>query len=64
MLKLLQMLPQTFYYQQTDFDLYVCTTTQREEYLFQTNIDTIVTTNQCEKMSIKYTVPGFEPRTS
>ena len=29
---------------------------------FQTNI-TIFTTNICEKMSIQYTVPGFEPMT-
>ena len=29
---------------------------------FQTNI-TIVTTNKCEKMSIQYTVLGFEPTT-
>ena len=29
---------------------------------FQTNI-TIFTTNICEKMSIQYTVPGFEPTT-
>ena len=28
---------------------------------FQTNIDTIFTPNQCEKMSIQYTAPGFEP---
>ena len=30
---------------------------------FQTN-DTIFRTNQCEKMSIQYTVPGFQPITS
>ena len=30
--------------------------------LFQTNI-TIFTTNKCEKMSIQYTVLGFEPTT-
>ena len=30
---------------------------------FQTNIITIFTTNICEKMSIQYTVPGFEPMT-
>ena len=29
---------------------------------FQTNI-TIFTTNICEKMSIQYMVPGFEPMT-
>ena len=29
---------------------------------FQTNI-AIFTTNICEKMSIQYTVPGFEPTT-
>ena len=29
---------------------------------FQTNI-TIFTTNICEKISIQYTVPGFEPTT-
>ena len=28
---------------------------------FQTNIITIFTTNICEKMSIHFTVPGFEP---
>ena len=28
---------------------------------FQTNIITIFTTKICEKMSIQYTVPGFEP---
>ena len=31
--------------------------------LFQTNIITIFTTNICGKMSIQYTVPGFEPTT-
>ena len=30
---------------------------------FQTNIITIFTTNICEKMSIQYTVLGFEPMT-
>ena len=30
--------------------------------LFQTN-NTIFTTNICEKMSIQYMVPGFEPMT-
>ena len=29
---------------------------------FQTN-NTIFTTNQCEKLSIQYAVPGFEPTT-
>ena len=29
---------------------------------FQTNV-TIFTTNKCEKISIQYTVPGFEPTT-
>ena len=28
---------------------------------YQTNIITIFTTNVCEKISIQYTVPGFEP---
>ena len=31
--------------------------------LLQTNIITIFTTNICEKMSIQYTVSGFEPTT-
>ena len=30
---------------------------------FQANIITIFTTNMCEKMSIQYIVPGFEPTT-
>ena len=30
---------------------------------FQANIITIFTTNICEKMSIQYTVQGFEPTT-
>ena len=30
---------------------------------FQTNINTIDATNKCEKMSIQYMVPGFEPTT-
>ena len=30
---------------------------------FQTNIITILTTNQCEKMSIQYMVLGFKPTT-
>ena len=30
---------------------------------FQTN-NTVFTTNQCEKMSIQYTAPGFKPPTS
>ena len=31
--------------------------------LFQTN-NTICTANQCEKISIQYTAPGYEPTTS
>ena len=31
--------------------------------LFQTSIITIFTINICEKMSIQYTVLGFEPMT-
>ena len=31
---------------------------------YQTNINTILTTNQCEKISIQYTALGFECMTS